>query len=72
MDPESLIRCPRTVLARLRELNREQLQETLGKYLSMEQLDALEVRRKLLVRHFDDHIVSRGEGVVLYDLQRRQ
>jgi hypothetical protein len=68
-EPESLVRCPRSVLARLRELNRQQLQRTLGKYLAPEQLDALDVRRALLVRHFDDQIASRGEVAVLYDLR---
>ena len=71
-DPDSLIRCPRTVLGRLRQLNREQLQQTLQKYLSSQQLDALEVRRALLVRHFDYQIGSHGEGVVLYDLPPRR
>jgi len=70
-DPGSLMRCSRTVLARLRELNREQLQRTLGKYLSSQQLDALEVRRVLLVRHFNDQIASKGEAAVLYDLRPR-
>jgi hypothetical protein len=30
-------------------------------------LDALEVRRALLVRHFDDQIGSEGEAAVMYD-----
>ena len=70
-DPESLTRCPRTVLSRLRALNRELLQQTLGKYLSSQQIDALDVRRAVLVRHFDDQIVSNGEAAVLYDLPPR-
>ena len=70
-DPDSLIRCPRVVLGRLRRLNREQLQQTLQKYLSSQQLDALEVRRVLLVRHFDHLIESKGEAAVLYDLPLR-
>ena len=71
-DPDSLIRCPRSVLSRLRELNRERLAQTLEGYLSLQQLDALEVRRALLVRHFDRLIGSKGEAVVLYDLPSRQ
>jgi hypothetical protein len=71
-DPESLTRCPRNVLTRLRELNRELLQQTLRKYLSSQQIDALEVRRALLVRHFDDQIASKGEAVVLYELPPRR
>ena len=71
-DPDSLVRCPRSVLARLRELNRPRLQQILERYLSSQQLDALEVRRALLVTHFDDQIRSRGESVVLYDLPPRR
>jgi hypothetical protein len=71
-DPDTLVRCPRSVLGRLRELNRPRLQEALGTYLSSQQLDALDVRRALLVKHFDHQIESRGEGVVLYDLPPRR
>lgn len=71
-DPDSLVRCPRSVLDQLRALDRARLQQTLGRYLSSPQLDALEIRRALLVRHFDEQIRSHGEGVVLYDLPPRR
>jgi hypothetical protein len=71
-DPESLTRCDRALLGRLRVLNRELFQRTLGKYLSSKQLDALEVRRELLVKHFDEQIARKGEAAVLYDLPPRQ
>ena len=71
-DPETLVRCPRSLLGRLRELNRRRLQQGLERYLSSQQLDALEVRRTLLVKHFDGQIKSHGEGVVLYDLPPRR
>jgi hypothetical protein len=71
-DLDSLVRCPRSVLVRLRELNRERLQHALDRYLSSQQLDALDVRRALLVRHFDSRIGSQGEAVVLYELQPRR
>jgi hypothetical protein len=70
-DADSLTGCPRNVLARLRELNRQRLHQTLGRYLSSQQLDALEARRALLVRNFDDQIARRGEAAVLYDLPPR-
>jgi hypothetical protein len=35
-------------------------------------LDALEVRRVLLVKHFDRRIKSKGEVDVLYDLPSRR
>jgi hypothetical protein len=68
LDLESLTRCPRNVLGRLREMDRELLQRILGKYLSSQQLDALEFRRALLVKHFDAQIASKGEAAVLYEL----
>jgi hypothetical protein len=72
LDLESLTRCPRNVLGRLREMDRELLQRILGKYLSSQQLDALEFRRALLVKHFDAQIASKGEAAVLYDLTPRR
>jgi hypothetical protein len=72
LDPESLTRCPRNVLGRLRDMDRELLQRILGKYLSSQQLDALEFRRALLVKHFDAQIASKGEAAVLYDLTPRR
>jgi hypothetical protein len=72
LDPDSLTMCPRTVLGRLRDLNRELLERMLGKYLSSQQLEALDVRRTLIVRHFDALIASKGETAVLYDLPLRR
>ena len=71
-DPDTLARCPRSLLGRLRELTRMRLQQTLERYLSSQQLDALEVRRALLVKHFNGRIASHGEGLVLYDLPPRR
>jgi hypothetical protein len=67
-DAESLTRCPRTVFDNLRRLNGTLLQRALGKYLSAQQLDALELRRVLLVKHFEAQIANKGEAAVLYDL----
>jgi len=71
-NSQSLAQCDRTLLAKLRELNREATKQRLGKYLASEQLDALEARRELLVKHFAEQIVLKGEGAVLYDLPPRQ
>jgi hypothetical protein len=71
-NPDSLAQCDRTLLAKLRELNREATTQRLGKYLASEQLDSLEARRELLVKHFAEQIALKGEGAVLYDLPPRQ
>jgi len=72
LDPGSLTRCPRPVLGRLRDLNRELLARVLSKYLSSQQLAALDVRRRLIVSHFDELVASKGEAAVLYDLPARR
>ncbi len=70
--PQSLTQCDRALLRKLRQLNKEAFKQKLGKYLSSEQLDALEIRRQLLVKHFDELIATKGESAVLYDLPPRQ
>ena len=71
-DGASLARCPRGVLRSLRGLNRDAFQRMLRNYLSPRQMDALEVRRKLLVKLFDEQIASKGEAAVLYELPARR
>lgn len=61
-----------SLLARLRELNREVFKQYLDRFLTVEQLEALETRRASIVRRFDDQIAWRGAAAVLYDLPRRQ
>ena len=68
---QSLTRCDRSLLAKLRKLNQEVFQQRLAGYLSPEQLDALEARRALLLKHFEKQITSKGEDAVLYDLPPR-
>lgn len=70
--PESLTRCDRAVLGKLRTLNRNAFTQKLGKFLSPAQLDGLEARRLLLVELFDKQIASQGENAVLYDLPPEQ
>jgi hypothetical protein len=66
--PETLIQCDQSVLRNLRVLDKNTLQRKLGKYLSPEQLNALEIRRQLLVKYFDERIARYGETAVVYDL----
>ena len=71
-NPESLAQCERAMLNKLRELTRVAMKQKLEKYLDVEQLDALEARRELLIKHFAEEITLKGEGAVLYDLPPRQ
>ena len=68
---QGLARCDRMLLARLRLANKEVLTQRLGRFLTSEQLDALETRRALLVRHFDELIAREGARTVVYDLPPR-
>lgn len=68
---QSLTRCARVLLAKLRLLNKEALTQRLARFLTSEQLDALEARRTLIVKHFDELIARKGSGEVLYDLPPR-
>jgi hypothetical protein len=70
-NPQSLAQCDRTLLAKLRELNKDVMKRKLEKYLGPEQLDALEARRELIIKHFAEQIALKGEGAVLYDLPPR-
>jgi hypothetical protein len=70
-EPDSLTRCDRALLGKLRAVNRAQLQRVVGGYLSAAQLDALDVRAKLLVEHFDARIAKTSERAVLFDSPRR-
>jgi hypothetical protein len=65
---DSLTRCDRTLLRNLRALNAEAFKQRLGRFLTAEQLDALEIRRALIVKHFEELIARNGEAAVLYDL----
>jgi len=71
-NPQSLAQCDRTLLAKLRALNKDVMKRKLEKYLGPEQLDALEARRELIIKHFAEQIALKGEGAVLYDLPPRQ
>ena len=68
---ESLMRSDRGLLKKLRGLNLEGLKTGLAKYLTIEQIEALDSRRQLLVKHYDQEIARRGESAVLYDLPPR-
>lgn len=70
--PESLTQCDRAVLARLRAPNREALERQVGRFLTSAQVAALDARRALIVKHFDEHIARKGESVVLYDVSSRR
>ena len=71
-NPKDLVRCERKLLAKLRALDRKELEEKLVKprYLNKMELDGLMARRDKIVAFFEKEIAAKGEGAVLFDLPR--
>jgi hypothetical protein len=68
--PDAVTTADRTLLTRVRALNRDDMRQKLGKWLSAEEIDAVIARRDALVGLLDKQIAAKGEGAVLYDLPR--
>lgn len=71
-NPKNLVKCERRLLARLREVTREDLKPVAGNHLNRMELDGLEARREQIVKWFDGEIARKGEVAVLYDLPPRK
>ena len=54
----------------MRELTRDGVRQTLGRWLTRDEIEGLMARRDLIVQFFDKEVVAKGEGAVLYDLPR--
>jgi hypothetical protein len=57
----------RSLLAGLKTLNTAAVRQRLGKYLAGSEIEGLIARRDLLVKHYDELILSQGEAAVVYD-----
>ena len=62
----------RKLLASMRKLDQETLDEQLQPFLTKSEIKAVLARRDLIVKFFDDAVKKKGEGAVLYDLPARQ
>ena len=62
--PEEVARVDRTLLGRLRALNRDEMRKNLGKWLSNDEIDAVLARRDVLVGMLDKHVAAKGEAAV--------
>jgi hypothetical protein len=70
LNPQTIQRCERTLLDRMRGLTAAAVTETMGATLLPVEIDALMARRDALVKLFDERIAQQGESVVLYTLSR--
>ena len=60
----------RKLLANLRGLTLEGLQQRLGQWVNKPQIEAVLARRDLIVKFFDEEITAKKEATVLDDLAR--
>lgn len=68
----NLVMCERRLLANMRKLDEDTLNEKLRPFLTKAEIKAMLVRRDKVVRFFDDAVTQKGEGAVLYDLPKRE
>jgi hypothetical protein len=69
VKPDLLTRCERGLLERMRGLTTASLARVMGDAMTTQEVNALLVRRDLIVRHFDDRIAKYGEAAVLFTLE---
>lgn len=65
-NEDDLLKCDRTLLEKLRRLDRKDVARAVDDHLTKWEIDALMARRKLIVSHFDRRIKKEGESRVLY------
>ncbi len=63
---DRLGRCPKALLERLRSLDEAGIRAAVGDHLRPAEIEALNIRRRLLVEHFDALVKARGEMAVLF------
>ena len=71
-DPKDLVQCDRRLLAKLRALDKDTLQQNLGRWLTKAEVNAATARAAKIVEFFDKEIAAKGEAAVLYDFPRSQ
>lgn len=69
-NPKSLRRIDRTLLAGLRDLTEDRLQQALGRWLNRVEIRGVLARRDLIVEFFEVEVKAKGEAAVLYELPR--
>ena len=65
--PAQLRQSTRTLLERIRSLDEPTVRAAVGSHLRPAEIEAVMVRRRLIVEHFDALIAARGADAVLFD-----
>ena len=68
MKPDQLARCDRALLAALRALTFDAMNKAMGDVMRKDEMNAVLVRRDLIVKHFEDRIARLGEATVLFTM----
>jgi hypothetical protein len=66
LTPQQLIRCDRSLYAKLRGLTRETVAGAVGRSLNADEIKSLLARRDAIVKVFEKRIAESGEDAVLY------
>lgn len=66
-DDRNLQRCSRDLLAKIRQLDKTELAKETDGYLTKDEVDAVMVRRDLIVGYFNKRIAEKGEESVMYE-----
>jgi hypothetical protein len=66
LDPRDLVMCDRQLLAKLKELNFDQVYARTQPYLNKTEVKTMLARRDKIVAHFEKLVAQKGEGAVLY------
>ena len=69
-EPKNLVRCERKLLARMKTLTMEELQQAMTGYLTKPEMEGLLGRRDKIVKLFEEKVAKQGEADVLYDYAR--
>jgi hypothetical protein len=70
-NPKNLVQCDRQVLEKLKALDKNEMKQRLGKFLTGMEIDGVLKRRDAIVKFFAEEIAKKGEGAVVYDLPPR-
>lgn len=70
--PKTLVKCDRTMLAKMRELTKEKLTAELGTCLRNREIDGILARRNKIVAFFDQKAAREGQAKALFDLPPRE
>jgi hypothetical protein len=69
--PKNLVKCDRSLMARMRQLEHGELKQQIGEYIRPHELDAILARRDLIVKLFESKVAELGENRVLFDMPQR-